>query len=257
MKIGLIEDNVQAVELMQSMIREHFPDLEYVGAAATLKEGQDLIRKNSPDILLVDIQLRDCSSFELLESLSSCDLEGASLIFITAHGTMENVYKALRMSAIDYLIKPIDEKHFIAAIEEAMESGESLNGSKVEQFLTMVQKGVQNLQLPKMPVYLSKGVIEFISWDDMIYIKGEENISYFFLTGGRRLVSTKNIGFYYQAVEENGLFFQISKSKIINLKHLERYQHSQQLVELAEGHNVAASRRGGSRLLQYLKGNND
>ena len=257
MKIGLIEDNVQAVELMEGMIGEHFPDLEFVGSATNINDGQKLISKEQPDILLVDIQLRDGSIFELLKKVPVEDLKDTALIFITAHGTVENIYKALRLSAIDYLIKPIDEEQFVSAIEEAIDTDKRRNGNKVEEFLTMVQKGVQNLQLPKMPVYLSKGIIEFIPWDEIIYIKGEENISYFFLTGNRRLVSTKNIGYYYQALEENGLFFQISKSKIINLKHLDRYQHSQQLVEMAEGHQVAPSRRGGSRLLQYLKGKND
>ena len=257
MRIGLIEDNIQAVELMKGMIAENFPDLEFIGHGSNIKDGLKLIKKEEPDILLVDIQLRDGSIFDLLEKVPREELEETSLIFITAHGTVENIYKALRLSALDYLIKPIDEEQFVTAIKEAIETGELRSGGRVEQFLNIVQKGVQNLHLPKMPIYLSKGVIEFMPWEEIIYIKGEENISYFFLTGGRKLISTKNIGYYYQSLEENGLFFQISKSRIINLKHLDRYQHSQQLVEMVENHQVTASRRGGSKLLQYLKGKND
>ena len=257
-KIALIEDNVQAVELMKGMISDNFPDLIFAGTADTVSSGKNLIEKERPDILMVDIQLRDGSIFDLLESVSKELLEDTSLIFITAYGTVENIYRALRLSAIDYLIKPIDEEHFLSAVQEAMQNGSRLGiGNQIEYFLSMVHRGVQSLQLPKMPIHLPKGVIEFTPWDDIIYIKGEENICYFFLVNDRKLVSTRNIGYYYQSAEENGLFFQISKSQIINLKHLERYHHLTQTVEMAGGHSITASRRGGSRLLQYLRGKSE
>lgn len=255
MKIGLIEDNIQAVELMESMIREHFDDLDYIGHMGTVEDGMELIREHRPEILLVDIQLKDGTIFDLLENLPRVYLEDTSLIFITAYGTVENIYRALRLSAIDYLIKPIDEEHFITAIQEAMNNGEKHGiENQIEYFLDAVQKGVQNLRLPKMPIYLAKGLIEFTSWEDIIYIRGEDNVSYFHLIDGRRLTSIRNVGFYYQAVEDSGLFFQISKSQLINMRHLERYDHSNQTVEMACKIKVLASRRGGMKLFQHLKG---
>lgn len=256
MKIGLIEDNVQAVQLMKGLIADHFPELEYVGNAASVNTGKKLIEEKQPDILLMDIQLKDGTIFDLLEKIPKELVEDSSMIFITAYGTVENIYQALRLSAIDYLIKPIDEEHFIKAVREAMNQGDHLGiDNQFEYFMNAVQKGVQNLQLPKMPIYLPKGIIEFTPWDDIIFIKAEENISHFHLVDGRKLTSIKNIGFYQQSVEENGLFFQISKSQIINLKHMERYHHATQVVELFGGYKVTTSRRGGSKLLQYLRGN--
>ncbi|MBK7341672.1 MAG: LytTR family transcriptional regulator DNA-binding domain-containing protein [Saprospiraceae bacterium] len=91
------------------------------------------------------------------------------------------------------------------------------------------------------------------SWREIIYIEGEDNICRIYLADGRRLNSVRHLGHYRQMLKDNPRFFQVSKSLVINLNHLIRYHALEQVVELACGFKVDASRRGGSALMNYLK----
>ncbi len=253
MKAILIEDNIQAQELIRGLIKRHFQDIELVGAEATVQLGERLILEAKPDLLLLDIQLRDGSVFEILDRIPEQILRRAALVFITAFGTFENIYKAMRYSAIDYLVKPIDESDFKQAIQSAIDRKDQMY--LVDQLRTFqdILLQTRNGSVEKMPVFLPKSVIEYIPWREIIYIEGEDNICRIYLADGRRLNSVRHLGHYRQMLKDNPRFFQVSKSLVINLNHLIRYHALEQVVELACGFKVDASRRGGSALMNYLK----
>ncbi|MBK7341671.1 MAG: response regulator [Saprospiraceae bacterium] len=156
MKAILIEDNIQAQELIRGLIKRHFQDIELVGAEATVQLGERLILEAKPDLLLLDIQLRDGSVFEILDRIPEQILRRAALVFITAFGTFENIYKAMRYSAIDYLVKPIDESDFKQAIQSAIDRKDQMY--LVDQLRTFqdILLQTRNGSVEKMPVFYPK-----------------------------------------------------------------------------------------------------
>lgn len=253
MKAILIEDNIQAQELIRGLIRRHFQEIELVGTEATVVQGEKLILEVQPDLLLLDVQLRDGSVFEILDRIPEQILQHAALVFITAFGTFENIYRAMRYSAIDYLVKPIDESDFKQAIRNAIDRREQMG--LVEQLRTFQQILLQsrNGSVEKMPVILPRSVIEYVPWREIIYFEGEDNICRIHLTDGRCLNSVRHLGHYRQLLKDNSRFFQVSKSLVINLDHLVRYHALEQVIELEGGFRLGASRRGGSQLMKYLR----
>jgi len=252
MKIAIIEDNIKAQELLSGLVTRYFPELHIAGLATNLDDGLTLIRQARPDLLLLDIQLRDGTVFELLRRLEPDYLDRAGLIFITAFSTMDNMYQALRMSAIDFLNKPVDEQRFQEALRDAIGR---VGRPPLRERLDYLGHLSQGGPLTKLPVHLAKGLIEFVSREQILYLKGEENITYFHLLDGRRLSAMRHLGFYQQSLDATGRFFRIAKPLIINLDHLLRYDTSGQVAHLSGDTRLQASRRGGRALADFLKGN--
>ncbi len=254
MTIAIIEDNASVQELISGMIRRNFPDLHLAGAAGSVDEGIAMIERENPDILIVDIQLRDGTAFEVLGRLKQDRLDRTALIFVTAFGTFENLYQALRLSAIDYLVKPIDESHFQSAVRDAMQRrGRVRTGEQVHYLKDIL--GASNVaeSIRKVPVHLPKGVIDFIPREQILFIRGEDNISILHTTQDKSIIAMRNLAYYRNALVPGSHFFQISKSLIINMEHLLRYDSHELKVHLTGDHVVTASRRGGKALGDQLK----
>ncbi len=255
MKAVLIEDNVQAQELIRKLIAKYFPQLDFCGMASTVVDGEKLILDCRPQIMLVDIQLRDGSVFDLLDRLPAHVLTHASLIFITAFGTFENVYRAMRLSAIDYLVKPIDKDQFRKAVQDAIDrTGKTSLNKQIDILLDALKNNTDRpSDLNRISAFLAGGVIEYIPVQQILYIEADQTVSCFHLTGGKRVVSRRNLGHYDYILSDTRKFRKISRSLIINTEHLIRYRPAERLVELAEGHTVYASKRMSPELAEYLR----
>lgn len=254
MNVVIIEDNIAAQELIQGLLRRHFPQLQVSGVAATVQTGRQLIDAVHPDLLLLDVQLRDGTVFDLLEQIDPTCLQTAELIFITAFGTYENIYRALRLSAIDYLIKPIDEQHFCQAVGDALERR---GRAQLPGQLTLLQEllgSPSGTNLHKIAIHLPKGVIELLSRDRIVFLQGEDNITYVHLVNGQRMVAMRNVGYYESSLPSQSRFFRISKQAIINLDHLIRFNHQEHEVTLTAGITLRTSRRCGKALGELIRG---
>jgi DNA-binding LytR/AlgR family response regulator len=108
-------------------------------------------------------------------------------------------------------------------------------------------------ELPKIPIHLSKGIIEFVQKADILYLQGEENITRVHHGDGQKLTAMRNIGYYEDSLCDGASFFRISKQYIINLQYLERFDASEQEVVLQGGVRLCTSRRQGRALKEMLK----
>lgn len=251
MHIAIIEDNASARELLAGMLRRHFPELRIAGTASTLEDGLTLIQATRPELLLLDIQLRDGQVFELLRQLDRHYLDRTGLIFITAYSTMENMYHALRASAIDYLTKPVDEAHFRSAVREAI--GKAGRMPLTERLNTMEQALTGDPGQSRLPIHLPKGVIELIPLERILYLEGDENITYFHLLNGEKRSAMRNLGYYEQALPAGSDFYRISKPLIIHLRHLVRFDARTLRVCLTGDLWLPASRRRGRAFGEFLR----
>lgn len=253
MKTVIIEDNKDIRELLSSMLQKHVPDAKIMGTAASVTSGLELIHKTRPDLLLLDIQLRDGTVFNMLDNLDTKSIDCAAMIFITAFGTYEYIYQAMRHAAIDYLVKPIDEGQFVKAVSEAKDR---LSHRQLPQQMAYLLDLLDQKRSPqdfqKIPIHLPKGVLEFVTKDNLLYLHGEENITRILLRGERMLTAMRNIGFYETMLCDGTSFFRISKQDIINLQYLERFDVSNLEVILHGGISLHASRRQGRALKETL-----
>jgi len=109
----IIEDEKKSREVLEALLTAHCPDVNIVGNAESVSTGVEVIRKTNPRLIFLDIEMADGSGFDLLEQLDSSNYE---VIFTTASDA--HALRAIKYSAIDYLLKPIDPDELINAVEK-------------------------------------------------------------------------------------------------------------------------------------------
>lgn len=260
MRIILIEDNPQVRELLRSLLSIHWPNAVIVGEAEGIVDGHRLLSSVSADLWLLDIELRDGNVFTLLESLDPAIVDQTALVFLTAFGTYDYVLEALRKSAVDYLLKPVDPPKLIAALEKVQlqthrrDLGRRLD--TLHQLLSEGKKPVAALPSEKIPIFASRGIVHYIPVEDILYFEGEGSITYVHLRQktGSPLTSVQHLGHYAKTLEDQYGFFRLSKSILVNRGHITRIDQANGTVFLSEGRTIVGSRRSFKKLLDFFRG---
>lgn len=257
MRIILIEDNPQIREMLNSLLVRHFPNAVVVGESESVADAADLINRVDADLWILDIELRDGSVFELLEKIKQEALENTSLIFLTAFGTYDYVIRAMRKSAVDFLLKPVNPAEFKAAVTRA---GEEINRrgqrKRIETLRELLKTELHMMTSPKserLPLFLPKGVVRYVGVEEIIYLEGDENVTRIYTIDEKPVVSVKNLGFYRDVLTSQYGFLAISKRHLVNSRYIAHYDPADGSVELTDGTGIMASRRGGRQLLDFFR----
>jgi two-component system LytT family response regulator len=230
----IIDDEEDAVSFIRSIIKEYCTGLEVTGHAFDAMQGISLIREKNPDLVLLDVEMPHGSGFDLLAQFPQKDFD---VIFITAFN--HYAIKAIKFSAVDYILKPININEFIDAIEKVTEK-RRLPGHSVRNYETLLE----NLSMTsptRLAIPTSEGM-EYLNTRDIIRIEADRSYSWFFLTGKRKILVSKNLKEYQDLLNDRN-FFRSHNSHLINLEHVKRYIRSDGgAIEMTDGSNVPISR---------------
>ncbi|MFT5645985.1 MAG: two-component system LytT family response regulator [Aureispira sp.] len=213
--------------------------------ANSVKTALAAIEFKKPDLIFLDIDLGDGSGFDLLRQSK---VKNLNIIFVTAHG--EYGIKALKASAIDYLIKPINSSELTRAILKAKEkiSTQHLN-QNIELLLS-------NIDTPKAEitkiVIKTMSDIYLIQIEDIIYCESDKGYTTFHLVHHKKVVSSKPLG-EYEAILPNSHFMRTHHSFLVNLNHLIRYEkRDKNVLIMIEEHEISVSVRRRDALMHYF-----
>ncbi|MBU0765016.1 MAG: LytTR family DNA-binding domain-containing protein [Bacteroidetes bacterium] len=244
-KAVIIDDEPDAVELLSSLLAEHCPEISVTGTAGSVVEGVGIIRKTRPDIVFLDIEMPHGSGFDLLERLPDMSFR---VIFVTAYN--QYAIKAIRVSALDYLLKPVDVEELRDAVQKAVRSirdNETDTGS-VKIFLENLKAG----SLKKIVVSASEG-FEYLDISEIVHIEGDRGYSTVHLKGGRKIVVCRNL-LEFEKILDLSDFYRIHKSNLINLGYVEKYLRTEGgYVQMKTGDRIPVSRKRKDDFLQTME----
>lgn len=210
----VIEDEVRSRELLCDLITVHCPDVEIVGQTGQIETAISLIRTHRPDLLFLDIELQTGTGFEILQQVA--DL-GPAVIFTTAYD--HYAIKAIKFSAADYLLKPIDVDELIEAVNKVA----SRSTESQQQLMRTLMENLGQLQAPRpstLTLSLANELV-FVPVQDIIRIEAAGAYSTFHLTDGRQIMVSKNLK-EYELLLAGHPFMRIHNSHIINLAKVKR-----------------------------------
>jgi two-component system LytT family response regulator len=211
----LIDDEPKNIKILKAMVDEFCPDVHYAGAASGVEDGEILIRKVQPELVLLDIQLSHENAFDLLDRLMPVAFE---VIFVTAYN--EYAVKAFRYSALDYLLKPVNIEELCAAVTKASEQ------MRLRTLNRQLQNLLSNLRSPEATAYKlaipNADSLSFISVADIVRCEANGGYTQFFMTNGEKVLSTKTIGEYEELLPPD-IFLRIHSKHIINIQHIKKY----------------------------------
>jgi len=241
MRTLIIEDEEQAISALKAEIAAHCKDLEIVGVAKSIKEAVEKIKNLNPELLFLDIQLSDGLGFEILKEYQDHDFK---VIFTTAYS--QYAIKAIKFSALDYLLKPIDAEELIVAVAK---SQKSISKNEVAKIETFIQN--QHLSRKKIALQTTEGISVF-ELENIIKLSAESNYTCVYFANGKKMLFSKTLKEFEDLLCTSG-FERIHHSHIINLNHLLNFVNKDGgYVVLSDKSTVPVSQRKKSNLLAAL-----
>lgn len=254
MRVILIEDNPQVREYVKSLLIQ-YPGVKVVGEAEGLEDGYLLLTQTPADLWILDIELRDGNVFALLEKIDAKLMEEVRMVFLTAFGTFDYVVQALRQSAVDYLLKPVDPEQFKETIVKMQQAVPLRNlHHRIDELREIIaMSSAKPVLLEKLPLTLSKGVIHYIDLNNILYLEGVKEITYVQTLEGKKIATMHHLGHYRDSLAQNEAFIQVAKHYIVNTRFIEYFTPGDSSIKFKNGMSIITSRRGGQSLMAFFR----
>ena len=240
----IVDDEKHGRENIAGILRQHCPDVIISGEADSVNDAISLIRKHQPDLVFLDIEMPKANGFEILEHFKEVNFE---VIFVTAYDSY--AIKAIRFSAADYILKPINYKELKSAVERV---AERIHLKEENERIKELHRNIQQPENPRIGLPTGDR-IEFIDVIKIIHCRGEGNYSHVYLEDGNHVLVAKTLIEFEELLQEHG-FIRTHKSHLVNLKHVNAYVINGGALRLSNGEKVAVSRRRKERVLKMIKG---
>lgn len=245
-KALIIDDESRAINVLRLLIQNHVPEIDTVISSNQPDEALYLIQEAKPDLLFLDIQMPHMNGFELLQALPEHPFE---VIFTTAFN--QYAIQAIRISAIDYLLKPIQVAELKTAVKRfiAQKNTPTKNWDKLyKNFVNNLENKI-DLQAHRLPISSQEGTL-FLSITDILRCEASSNYTYFFMLDGTRHLASKTLKEYEDSLQSH-YFLRVHKSHLINMKHVTECVGNE--LFLTNGSKVEISRRRKAYVLHQLK----
>lgn len=217
LKCLLVDDELDAIENLKRLLEKHCKGIQIAGYVHNVKDALEMLKNDKIDILFLDIQMNNETGFDLLEKLT--DFAG-SLIFVTAFD--EFGLKAIKFSATDYLLKPVDTSELQHAVEKAKKKKAM---ESTQQQITMLLQSVanQSTQQQKKIALADADEIRYVTIDEIVYCRSDNSYTTFFMHDGQKLTVSKPLGDYELLLSPYG-FVRTHQSYLVNKYRIRSYR---------------------------------
>ena len=243
----IVDDEPYSCEALATLLERYCPDVKVLDICYSALSALASIKEQKPQILFLDVEMPHINGFELLEKLPDIDFE---LIFTTSYD--QYAIKAIRFSALDYLLKPIDKEELQKAVQKGINS---MNHPLPQQIEVLLQK----LNHPKVPV--SKIAIPTMEGLQMILIESvitcasDRNYSILFLKNKQKIIASRTLKEIEEMLEDYS-FARVHHSYLVNLNEVEKYMKGEGgYLLMSDGTTVDVSRSRKEILLKKLQPN--
>jgi len=210
----IVEDEIRSRQFLKNLVEEYCPDVKVTGLSSSVEEAISGINTHQPDLVFLDIELHSGTGFDVLQGVTHRNFH---VIFTTAYD--HYAIKAIKFSAVDYLLKPIDVEELQAAVQKVSDKMQSNTSQQTLQAL------LQNLRKPagqdfSITLATSDG-LEFVPLQQIIRLEASGPYTHFFMKGGKKIMVSKNLKEYEMLLSDHH-FFRVHNSHIINMREVKR-----------------------------------
>ncbi|MBN2280772.1 MAG: response regulator transcription factor [Candidatus Marinimicrobia bacterium] len=246
MKVVIIDDEAHARQSIRVIMESQFNEIDILGEAGNVADAVKLINNEQPDLVFLDITLRDGSGFDVLQKTTSKQFK---IIFITAYE--EYAIQAIKFSAFDYILKPLNPKELIDAVERVL--AENLIPESIEEKLNTFFTNLSNSNSCNKKIVLkTSDKIHIVDVNNIIRFESDNSYCTIFINSGKKVVVSKSIKSYEELLANMG-FMRIHQSHLINCNYISYYekQDGGSLV-MSDNSNIPVSNQKKPVLFAYL-----
>jgi len=236
-KIVILDDEEHSVETLAWKIERFFPEVEIIAKLTDASEALEYLQKNELDLLFLDIEMPQLNGFEVIDEIEKpLPFE---VIFITAYDDFG--IKAVKVDALDYLLKPVQSQE----LKAAMKKFKSRHRNRQDQ------EEKQDKKSSKIALSTNES-IEFVSPDEIIMCSSESNYTMIYLTNNRKKLISKTLKEVETWVAAHG-FYRAHNSHLVNLNHIKAFVRAEGgYLLLSEEHTAPVSRNRKDDLLKLI-----
>ncbi|HOY12132.1 MAG TPA: LytTR family DNA-binding domain-containing protein [Saprospiraceae bacterium] len=247
MKAIIIDDDFESIKTLCIMLEKFCPHVSIIATCSETVSAETVLAEVKPDLVFLDIEMPGKDGITFLKDQNSPEFE---VIFVTGHD--EFLLQALRLAAVDYLLKPVDPYELIYAVEQAKSRFSTKTISKRLEVLTENLINKENIKNGKICLSDADGYY-IVRFKDVLYLEADNTYTLFFLMDGRQMLISKPLIEYERLLPEEE-FFRIHKSYLVNMSHVTGFKKTEGgCVVLSSGRELEVSRRKKDELLERIK----
>ncbi|GAB3989245.1 LytTR family DNA-binding domain-containing protein [Spirosoma daeguense] len=244
LKAIIIDDEAHCRETLSMQLAKYCPQLQVTAECRSAADGLKAIAEYEPDVLFLDVEMPVMNGFEMLEQLPKVDFD---IIFTTGYDSY--AIKAIRFSALDYLLKPIDKDDLIQAVAKVNRNPDPVVNQQIKLLL---EKLDHKTPLQKVALPSTQG-FELVMIDTIIRCEADDNYTHVFLKERPPLLVSRTLKEIEELLENNS-FLRIHQSHLINLNEIVRYVRGEGgYVVMSDNSTIHVSRSRKDVLLKIFR----
>lgn len=245
-KAIIIDDEVHCIDTLSILLADYCPEVEVMDKCMSAKKGLEAIEELKPDLVFLDIEMPVMNGFEFLEHFTDIPF---SVIFTTSYD--QYAIKAIRFSALDYLLKPIDPKELITAVQKVQE--QKLHPSPEQFRMLMDQVHNKRNKITRVAVPTSEG-FELIPAEEIIYCEADDNYTHLFLKNKRKIIACRTLKEVEEQLADFASFIRVHHSYMVNLNEVNKYVRGEGgYLIMSDSSTVNVSRSRKDALLKIFE----
>ncbi len=245
-KAALVDDETSSIHILKNILEKQCENVEVVWTADNIEDAQKMIDEKEVDVIFMDIEMPPHSSFQLLENITDPHFE---VIFVTAY--QEYALRAIKMAALDYILKPIKASDIVQVIDKLR----TMKKSKIGELTGLVKNYLNELpeNFSKIVVHVNDGY-DIVDIGNIVYIEALDSYTKIHLAGKLSYVASRSLKDFEELLSDKG-FYRVHKSYLINLRHMMKIQKGLAAsVVMSNGTSVPISARKKDTFFTELKG---
>ena len=245
-KVLIVDDEQKARSILEHYITSFLPAVTEIRQADSADMATEMLKAYDPGIVFLDVEMPHKNGFDFLAQQVEPSFD---VVFTTAYN--QYAIQAIRFSALDYLLKPVDPDELVAAVHRHLEKQQSVQQKK-ELFDNLVRNmEKKELRDFRIAVPSSEGV-HFFMIDDILRLEADRSYTHIHLMNKRPFIASKTLKHFEEMLDEFN-FIRTHKSHLVNPKHITRISNDNEFVLLTDGSKVEISRRKKEEVQQQLK----
>ena len=244
-KAIIVDDELHARQAIEKILALHFKQIQVVGKAGNCVEAIGMISMNDPELIFLDINLPDGNGFDILKKI---DYRKYKVIFVTAYE--EYAIQAIKFSAFDYILKPINPTEIINSVNNAI--NEKITSDYDMKFQAFFDNFINSVPDVKKLVLKTSDKIHVVDIKDIIRCEADNTYTTFYLVNNKSILVSKGIKNYEEMFEGKG-FMRVHQSHLINLNYISYYDKQQGgFIVMSDQSYVPVSLQKKPLLLAYM-----
>ena len=244
-KSVIIDDEIHCQETLSLLLKEYCPQVQVLGQYRSAKQGLEAIDKLKPEMVFLDIEMPVMNGFEMLEQFTQISF---AIIFTTSYD--QYALKAIRFSALDYLLKPIEPHELIRAVTRVQENRHLPDAEQFQMLLKQIHGNTTGFN--KVAVPTAEG-FELISSDQVLYCEANDNYTHFYLKNKTKIIACRTLKEIEEQLQDFNFFVRVHNSFMVNLNEVAKYVRGEGgYLVMSNSSTISVSKSRKDSLLKFF-----